>query len=425
MSTMAIKQRTLAGLLFAIFVIPTLAFADDQGRLIGKISDPDGNPIKGVVVTITSPDLPKFKEIKSTNSRGLFTVKFDTIDVTYRYRFDKPGFQSMQLEQTWQKVGSQVYEWTMHPGRSAAGGSANLAPVSASEPAIEAFNAGVTAYKAKDYATAVAKFKESIGHDPKLRQAWEGMATAELSLGHDKEAAEAAEKAIALGSTDQPVLMARWQAYRDLKEDAKAAAALQDLQKAGQQTEEAKKIHNEGVTLLNAKDYEGAMAQFQDALKLDPNLVEAQVGLATAAYESGHYAEAATAAEAVLKANPKDEAAIRLRYNACLKLGDTKKLADALVALAAVDPARARDGLLALAFKAYDANDNALAMQRFTKVLEIDPNQPSAHYYVAILDVGEGKTEDAKRHLERFLQLAPNDKDAESARDMLKYLNKK
>jgi Tfp pilus assembly protein PilF len=420
---MPIKMRTMACLLFLICAVPTLVFADDQGRLIGKIVDPDGKPLKGVVVTITSPDIPKFHDTETTNKRGLFTVRFDTVDVTYKYRFDKAGYQSMQVEQVWHLIGSQLYEWTMQPGKSA--GGTNLAPVSTSEPAIEAFNAGVTAYKAKDYATAEAKFKEAIGHDSKLRQAWEGLTTTELALGHDTETAEAAEKAIALGSTDQPVLMARWQAYRDLKEDAKAAAALQDLQKVGQQTEEAKKFHNEGVELLNAKDYEGAVTKFQDALKLDPNLLEAQVGLATAALESNHYAEAATAAEAILKAKPKDEAAIRIRYNACLKLGDKARLADALMGLAAVDPLKARDGLLVLAFQAYNANDNAVASQLFTKVLEIDPNQPSAHYCLAILDVGEGKTEEAKRHLERFLQLAPSDKEAESARTMLEYLTKK
>ena len=39
-----------------------------------------------------------------------------------------------------------------------------------------------------------------------------------------------------------------------------------------------------------------------------------------AALKAGQYADAATAAEAILKNDPKNEQALRLRYNACLKL---------------------------------------------------------------------------------------------------------
>jgi Tfp pilus assembly protein PilF len=354
----------------------------------------------------------------------MFTVTFDTLDVTYEYRFDKVGFQSMKVEQVWHKVGSEYFEWTMKPGKSAAA-AAGAPPVSTSEPAIEAYNAAITAFKGKDYTTAEAKLKEATKDDPKLRQAWDVLSVVELQLGHNQETADAAEKAIALGSNDQSTLMARWQAYRNLKDDAKAAEALQDLQKVGSQTEEAKKFHNEAVELLNNKDYAGAIAKFQEALKLDPNLAEAQLGLATAALDSGDNAQAAKAAEAVLKTDPKNPAAIRIYYNATLALGDQAKLVDALVDLAATDPTRARDGLLKFAFDAYDKNDMTRAKAMFEKALTIDPNYPLAHYYLGLTDVSLGATADARTHLERFLQLAPNDKEAPAAREMLAYLSKK
>ncbi len=136
--------------------------------------------------------------------------------------------------------------------------------------------------KAKDLATAEAKFKEAAGHDPKLVQAWAALTTVELQMGHNQEAAESAEKAIALGSKDEAILTARWQAYKNLKDDAKAAAALKDLEAFGRRTEEAKKLHNEGVALVKAGDSAGAFAKFQEALNLDPNLRPSLVGLATA-----------------------------------------------------------------------------------------------------------------------------------------------
>ena len=349
-------------------------------------------------------------------------MDFSQIDVTYHYRFDMPGYQSMELNQDWHLQGTQVFEWTMRPGTAPVVGSAP--PASTSEAAILAFNAGVTAAKAKDYATAEEKFKEAAAHDPKLRQAWVELSWVQVELGHNKEAAEAAEKAIALGATDESVMLSRWQAYHNLKDDVKAAEALKDLQKIGRQTEEATKIYNEGAALLKAGDYAGAAAKFQEALNVDPNLRPSLLGLATADLKLGRNADAATAAETILKADPKNEQAIRIRYNACLTLGDKPRLIDALVGLAAVEPVLARDGLLRLAFDAYDANDMVQAKERFDKALVVDPNYALAYYYLALIDVGQGATAEAKSHIERFLQLAPNDKEANSAREMLKYLNK-
>ncbi|MCX6027654.1 MAG: tetratricopeptide repeat protein, partial [Chloroflexi bacterium] len=283
---------------------------------------------------------------------------------------------------------------------------------------------GVTALKARDYATAEAKFKEAVGHDPKLLQAWAALSAVQVQTRHNQEAAEAAEKAMALGSMDEAVLLSRWQAYRNLKDEAKAAEALKDLEKVGRRAEEAKKIHNEAVALVKAGDNAGAFAKFQEALTVDPTLQASLLGLATAGLKIGRNAEAATAAEAILKADPKNEAALRLRYNACLSLGDKERLIDSLVGLAAVEPAVARNGLLKLAFEAYDDNDRVRAKERVLKVLEVDPNQPLAHYYLALVYVNEGATKEAISHLERFLTLAPNSPEAENAREMLKQLAK-
>ncbi len=419
---MPTKQRTMTWLLLLTCMVPGVTFAERLATAIGKVVDPEGKAIQGVVVTVTSPQIPKFKDVETTDKRGMFSVDFRQIDVTYHYRFDMPGYQSMEVNQDWHLEGTQVFEWTMRPGTAPVVGSAP--PASTSEAAILAFNAGVTAAKAKDYATAEEKFKEAVGHDPKLRQAWAELSWVQVELGHNKEAAEAAEKAIALGATDESVMLSRWQAYRNLKDDVKAAEALKDLQKVGRQTEEAKKIHNEGTALLKAGDYEGAAAKFQEALNVDPNLQPSLLGLATADLKLGRNADAATAAETVLKADPKNEQAIRIRYNACLALGDKTRLIDALVGLAAVEPVMARDGLLRLAFDAYDANDMVQAKDRFDKALAIDPNYGLAYYYLALIDVSQGATAEAKSHIERFLQLAPNDPEAKSAREMLKYLSK-
>lgn len=417
---MSTSQRTMAWLLILIFAVPGLAVAERVGRLIGKVVDPEGNPIQGVVVTATSPDIPNFREIRTTDKKGIFTVDFRQIDVTYQYRFDKAGFESMQAQQNWSLAGTERHQWKMNPAKTSTVGGPAVA--SSSEPAVIAFNAGVAAFKAKDYITAETKFTAAVGHDPNLIQAWVALSAVQVETGHNKEAAEAAEKALALGSKDEAVLLSRWQAYRNLKNSAKTAEALAELEKVGRRAEEAKRIHNEAVALVKAGDHAGAFTKFQEALNVDPNLQASLVGLATAGLKTGRNAEAATAAEALLKADPANQQAIRLRYNACLGLGDQERLMNALVSLATVEPAIARNGLLKLAFEAYDANDKVKTKERFIKVLEVDPNQPLAHYYLALAYVNEGDTAEARSHLESFLTLSPTSAEAVTAREMLKQL---
>jgi Tfp pilus assembly protein PilF len=271
----------------------------------------------------------------------------------------------MQVEQKWELEGTQMFNWTMQPGQSAAvAGGAPLA--STSQPAIAAYNAGVMAVKARDFTTAEAKFQEAVGHDPNLRQGWEALTTVEAELGKHQETTESAEKAIALGSTDASVLTARWQAYRNLKDDAKAAEAQKDLERIGRQTEEAKKLHNEGVTLTKAGDFAGAFAKYQQALTLDPNLQASHLGLANAALKIGKNAEAASAAEAILKADPRT---IR-RCGSAQRVPGPGRHGEAhrcSVGIAPIEPAVARNGLARLAFDAYDANDMALARRDSTR----------------------------------------------------------
>ena len=110
--------------------------------------------------------------------------------------------------------------------------------------------------------------------------------------------------------------------------------------------------------------------------------------------------------------------------DAALSLGDNEILIDSLVALAALEPDLARDGLWKLALEAYDAGDMDEAEKRFGKVLEVDPNHPWANYLLGLTLMGEGDNQEAISYLERFIQLAPDDPETHSARDLVEYLSK-
>jgi tetratricopeptide (TPR) repeat protein len=417
------KRSIIVWLAVLLLTVPGLAHAERQGRLIGKVVDLQGKPIEGVTVFATARDLPEFHEQDTSNSKGMFIIDIPKLGVVYLLRFGKVGYAPLQAELTWDLVGTARKEYTLHPADAVEVGTQPL-PTTSNE-AVEAYNAGVTAFKAKDYATAATQFQAAVAADANLRQGWSALSLAQFEEGNYKGAAAAAEKAIALGTTRVEVLRVRWESYNNLGDQDKAAAALKDMEKAGQRAEEAKKIHNEAVKLVKAGDDEAALKKFQEALELDPNLVVALDGLATAALKLGRNEQAAAAAEKVLAEEPQDEHALRVRYNAYLALGDKDKLVGALVGLAPLEPEVARHGLLKLAFDAYDANDLPKAKDRFTKFLRLDPNNPMAHYYIGITDMNLQDNEGAIKHLELFLQLAPNDKEAPTAQQLLDYLKKK
>ncbi len=413
-------HRTIAWPLVLILTVPSLASAVAEGRLIGKVVDPEGHPIPGVKVATTCREIPDFSDVTSTNNKGIFVVDFRKIDVVYHYEFEKQGYVTLKVEQKWTLEGTERIEFKMYPAEAMAGPSGP--PASTSSAAIEAFNAGVSALKAKDYPAAAAKFEEAVSHDPKLHQAWTALSEVLVEQKRYREAADAADKAMALGAKDERVLRSRWEAYRNLGDETKTAKAREDLEKVSRLTEEAKRIHNEGVALSKSGDDAGAFAKYKEALAIDPGLRAALLGLATTGLKLGHAAEAAAAAETVLKSDPQNEQALRIRYNASLKLGEPGMVVDSLVGLAAVDPATARDGLFKLATAAYDSDDTVNAKKRLGKVLELDPNHARSHYLLGLILMREGANQEARNHLERFLALAPGDPDAATAKDALKYL---
>lgn len=421
---MPTRKTIIVVSLIAVLLGAGFAGAIGRGRLIGVVEDPEGNPVEGVTVRATSQDVPGYSEVVVTDAKGVFKLDFDEINVVYTYQFSKPGYVTVKTEQTWRKDGKARHSFTIYPGDDPVVDDA--APMTESADAATAYNAGVAAFDADDLETAESRFAEAVEHDPELRQAWVALGLTALQRGHYEKAVEASERAIELGSTNPLVLRNRWEAYRQLGDEAKTAEAQADLERIGELSEEAKRIYNEGVKLLKQGDKEGAFAKFQESLSADSNLREALFAVATTGLETGHYEEAFDAAEEILKEDPGDAEAIKLRYNAALQIGDEGLIIGSLVGLATVMPEVAQQNLWHLAMAAYNANDMDVAMDRFQIVLRLDPNNAQAHYLLGLIHLGELDSQaETQQHLERFLELAPDDPDAPAARDILSYLQKR
>jgi tetratricopeptide (TPR) repeat protein len=193
-------------------------------------------------------------------------------------------------------------------------------------------------------------------------------------------------------------------------------------------TDKAILAYNDGVEKLKTGDLAGALPKFEEAVKENPDLAEAQVAVSEVYLELKRYGDALTSADRYLALKPGDVRGLRNRYDALNAAGDGDKAKEALEALRAADPkspetavryfnegaARTRTGQ-------YD--DAAVFFERVVEIAPEDPKFAKAHYVLGLSYAkDEAKKAQAREHLQTFLRLAPADSDAETAKQMLDYL---
>jgi tetratricopeptide (TPR) repeat protein len=186
--------------------------------------------------------------------------------------------------------------------------------------------------------------------------------------------------------------------------------------------------YNEGVSVLRNGDKAGALPHFEQAAALNPALPDAQAVLAELYAELKRNGDAVAAADRLLALKPGDLRGLRVRYDALKAAGDNEKAKEALEALRLADPKdpetavrlfnegaeRARTG---------DIDEAAPFFARAVEIVPDDPKFAKAHYVLGLTYAKESsKKEQAREHLQKFLQMSPEDPDVETAKSLLDYL---
>jgi tetratricopeptide (TPR) repeat protein len=215
------------------------------------------------------------------------------------------------------------------------------------------------------------------------------------------------------------------------KTTAPAATAPEATPEAPKQlsgSDQAILAYNEGVAALRDGKIAGAVPSLEKAAALNPGLAEAQGALADVYLELKRYGDALAAADRFLALKPGDVQGLRARYDALKAAGDNEKAREALEALAAADPKSLETAVRffnegAERARAGKLDDAAGLFQRVVEIAPADPKFAKAHYVLGMTYAKEdGKKPQAKEHLQTFLQMAPKDPDAATAREMLAYL---
>jgi thioredoxin-like negative regulator of GroEL len=134
---------------------------------------------------------------------------------------------------------------------------------------------------------------------------------------------------------------------------------------------------------------------------------------------SDRKAEAEPFLSKALAENPKDERALAGMIEVAKAKGDKAAEQQYQASLDAIHGPNP-DVIYNKAVEAFNAGKTREAKAELQKVQQLDPKYPEAYYLLAMVEFGEMNLKGTKQNLEKYLELAPNGKNAATAREMLK-----
>lgn len=415
-------------LLVGIFLVLGATQAQAQsGLLNGTVVDADGNPIEGAKVTITSESLPSFHKVLNSNKKGKFRLRFQSTQLQYQFEFlfEKPGYQSFKQPFSPTSTRQMNEEFMMEQGESQAQESlGDLGSVvsGADNAAIMAFNAGLEAQRSGDLDTAQAKLGEAIAADDSLGPAHVALAQVLLDQKQYEAAVASADKALSLATSRPESLRVKYQALRALGKTEEAEAISLELQSAEDNAASAKRIYNEGGEAFRADDHATALVKFRQAAELDPSLTDAHHAVATLELAAGNAQAAADSARKALDLGSNDVNTLRVLYDALDALGNTEELMEIAPRLATVDPEFGGGKLLEQAGALWNNGDTKKAVALSRQALAIDSSLAKAYYFIGLDHLSRGENAEAKASLQKFVDMAPEDSEAGTAKEMMSYI---
>lgn len=419
--------RTSLALMLLLAAMAAPALGQAAGRIVGEVEDPDGKPIRDAKVTLTTPALGSFKDTFTTNKKGRFTAMVVDATHVYRMKVEAEGYRT--LEQDVKPAPGDVHkeDITLYPVGTAAPTDSQEDQAAPQQrrggltDAQKAYNEGVEASQAQDWDTAMAKFQEAVELDAELPEAHLAMARLYLRENKHDQALAATEASLALKPDEVGALEIAFDAHTLMGNEAEAAEYLNKLEAAGAGAL-APRYFNAGVGALNAGDQETARTKFKQAIEQDPNLTDAHSALAVVELQLENFEGALTAADAALALDAGNARARRMRFQALRFLGRDDEAKAAFDSLDADDQNEALTLTYNEAAKLFNAGDTAKAKTLLEDILAADPNFARAHYMMGLSYLNGGDIPKAKEHFGRFLELAPDDPEAPTARDMMSSL---
>jgi tetratricopeptide (TPR) repeat protein len=166
--------------------------------------------------------------------------------------------------------------------------------------------------------------------------------------------------------------------------------------------------NNLGMALYQRGSTEEAMAQFREALRLDPDNAQAHTNLGNTLLREGYTEEAIAEYREAFKIDPAEAEAHYDLGNALLQQGRTEEAIAQFREAIRIDPADANaHSNLGVALMQQGHNEEAIA--QFREAVRINPALADAHCDLGLALFQDGRIEEAIAQVERALDLQPAD----------------
>jgi tetratricopeptide (TPR) repeat protein len=265
----------------ALLAIPAYA---QQGSITGKVIDTEGKPMVGVLISIDSKGITRHFEVKTDAKGSYFHAGLPT--GVYKITVMKDGTAlnsadnvritfggTTPVDFDLQKMAAQA------PPAISAEEQAKLdAEKKAQEETKNAFNNGLAALQAKQYAEAATLLKEAADKDPTQHVIFANLGEAYSGARKYEEAIGAYNKAIELKPDEFGYYNNLGIAYGSA---GKIDEAIKTLTKAGEinPTQAPQAFYNLGAVLTNRGRSKEAADAFKKAIELKPDMSQAYLQL--------------------------------------------------------------------------------------------------------------------------------------------------
>lgn len=405
------RSRLMLTIALALLAgLPASAADTKPATVVGHVLDSEDEPLSGVGVTITGE---AYEHEATTDRKGRFKATVPDAAAGYEIRIEREGYPPFTDALTFPAAGSYRMEWRMN--------ATPLGSPTGSMEALKLYNAGADAYNADDLDLALEKFEAAVAVDPEFGKAHAVIAEIHHQRSRHEQALEAAARVLALEPDHVPALRVSYLSAEALgREDAEGF--LDRLAARDRSPQTAVLLYNDGVTARVAGDRERALKRYTVAVEIDPTLTSALSALAGLQLEIEDYEGALESSRRVLDIDPEDARGHSVRYNTLIAMGRDDEAAAALAELRRVAPAAVAEAFFERGAMLFDEGFVKEAVPALEQSLAADPELAKGHYTIGLCYMNLGRNDDARRHLERFLELAPDDPDAEPARQLIAVL---
>lgn len=384
--------------------------AENEALVVGSVVDMQEQVIAGTKVSVTAAGQDMVLDEDVADEEGTFYIRITDPVGEYSFHLSAEGFAPFSGDVKLQASEQASIQFKMLDEATGRLQTAN-----------QAFNEGVGFFNDNKFAEAREKFILATENNPEMHQALQGLAEIYYREKNYQEAGKTIDKFRELQPKNIKGMTLAYTIHSEAGNTERSEELIDILAKTPKAKSIAREVYNEGVAASQAGDDDKAIERFRRAASVDPKLAPAFSSQATILYNSERYDEAEAALESLFALEENNAQGRRVSYLIADAKDDQEKAATAMEAYMKLDP----DGAVDLMYKRADLDfrDGNLkkAITALEKIIQVRPDMPRAHYTLGLCHMSGDKAR-AKIHLGIFLELAPDDSEAASAKEMLGFL---